>query len=86
MQSSDSISRASSVDSAAAGSVARAVSGSVSRIEVRSVTRRFGATLALRQVSAAFEAGSLTFLVGPNGAGKGTLLAVVGSVLRPSSG
>lgn len=59
---------------------------SVSRIEVRGVTRRFGATLALRQVSAAFEAGSLTFLEGPNGAGKSTLLAIIGTVLRPSSG
>jgi heme exporter protein A len=58
----------------------------VSRIEVRGVTRRFGATLALRQVTAAFEAGSLTFLEGPNGAGKSTLLAIIGTVLRPSSG
>ena len=58
----------------------------VSRIEVRGVTRRFGATLALRQVSASFEAGSLTFLEGPNGAGKSTLLAILGTVLRPSSG
>jgi heme exporter protein A len=58
----------------------------VSRIEVRGVTRRFGATLALRQVSASFEAGTLTFLEGPNGAGKSTLLAIVGTVLRPSSG
>jgi heme exporter protein A len=58
----------------------------VSRIEVRGVTRRFGATLALRQVSASFEAGTLTFLEGPNGAGKSTLLAIVGTVLQPSSG
>jgi heme exporter protein A len=58
----------------------------VSRIEVRAVTRRFGATLALRQVSAAFEAGTLTFLEGPNGAGKSTLLAIIGTVLRPSTG
>jgi ABC-type multidrug transport system ATPase subunit len=58
----------------------------VSRIEVRAVSRRFGATLALRQVSTAFEAGTLTFLEGPNGAGKSTLLAILGTVLRPSSG
>lgn len=61
-------------------------SATVSRIEVRGVTRRFGATLALRQVSAAFEAGTLTFLEGPNGAGKSTLLAIIGTVLRPTSG
>ncbi len=58
----------------------------VTRIEVRAVTRRFGATLALRQVSAVFDAGTLTFLEGPNGAGKSTLLAIIGTVLRPSSG
>jgi heme exporter protein A len=58
----------------------------VSRIEVRAVSRRFGATLALRQVSTAFQAGTLTFLEGPNGAGKSTLLAILGTVLRPSSG
>ena len=58
----------------------------VSRIEVRGVTRRFGATLALRQVSTSFEGGTLTFLEGPNGAGKSTLLAIVGTVLRPTSG
>jgi len=58
----------------------------ISRIEVRGVTRRFGATMALRQVSTAFEAGTLTFLEGPNGAGKSTLLAIIGTVLQPSSG
>jgi len=68
------------------GSTAATSARSVSRIEVRGVTRRFGATLALRQVSTAFESGSLTFLEGPNGAGKSTLLAIIGTVLRPSSG
>ncbi len=58
----------------------------VSRIDVRGVTRRFGATLALRQVSTSFTRGTLTFLEGPNGAGKSTLLAIIGTVLRPSSG
>jgi heme exporter protein A len=62
------------------------VAASVSRIDVRSVTRRYGATLALRQVSTSFEAGTLTFLEGPNGAGKSTLLAIIGTVLRPTSG
>lgn len=58
----------------------------IERIEVRSVTRLFGATLALRGVSATFSRGELVFLEGPNGAGKSTLLAVVGTVLTPSSG
>jgi heme exporter protein A len=58
----------------------------VERIEVRSVTRLFGSTVALRGVSVDFSSGELTFLEGPNGAGKSTLLAVVGTVLPPSSG
>src|SRR6187549_486049 len=62
------------------------LSRTVTAIEVRSVTRRYGATLALRQVSTQFRAGSLTFLEGPNGAGKSTLLAIIGTVLQPSSG
>lgn len=71
------------------GSSACAIGGSVARIErieVRSVTRLFGATLALRGVSTDFAVGELVFLEGPNGAGKSTLLAVIGTVLAPSSG
>lgn len=58
----------------------------VEQIEVKSVTRLFGATLALRGVSVDFSQGELIFLEGPNGAGKSTLLSVVGTVLPPSSG
>ncbi|HET9956535.1 MAG TPA: ABC transporter ATP-binding protein [Polyangiaceae bacterium] len=58
----------------------------IERIEVRNVTRTFGATLALRNVSVSFEPGTLTLLEGPNGAGKSTLLSVIGTVLRPTSG
>jgi heme exporter protein A len=46
----------------------------------------FGATPALRGVTARFEAGTITMLEGPNGAGKSTLLSVIGTVLRPTSG
>jgi heme exporter protein A len=56
------------------------------RIEVRSVTRLFGSTVALRGVSARFEPGAVTFIEGPNGAGKSTLLSVIGTALRPTSG
>jgi heme exporter protein A len=58
----------------------------IQRIDVRGVTRSFGATFALRGVTAAFEAGTLSLLEGPNGAGKSTLLAVLGTVVRPSGG
>jgi heme exporter protein A len=59
---------------------------SVQAISVRGVSRMFGATVALRAVSADLEAGTITLLEGANGAGKSTLLAIIGTVLRPSSG
>ena len=55
-------------------------------IAVQSVTRMFGATPALRGVSAEFDPGRIWFLEGPNGAGKSTLLSVVATTLRPTSG
>ncbi len=55
-------------------------------LEARSVTRTFGATVALRGVSVRFEAGSISLLEGPNGAGKSTLLAVLGTALTPTRG
>lgn len=58
----------------------------IERIEVRSVTRLFGATPALRGVTTEFDSGELVFLEGPNGAGKSTLLAILGTVLSPTSG
>jgi ABC-type multidrug transport system ATPase subunit len=50
------------------------------------VTRLFGATPALRGVSAVFEAGTISILEGPNGAGKSTLLSVIATVLAPTTG
>lgn len=58
----------------------------IASIEVKSVTRLFGATAALRGVSCRFERGTITFVQGPNGAGKSTLLSIVGTILRPTSG
>lgn len=53
---------------------------------MRDVTRLFGATAALRGVSARFEAGTVTFIRGSNGAGKSTLLAILGTLLAPTRG
>jgi heme exporter protein A len=60
--------------------------GRIDHIEVRAVSRLFGHTVALRAVSARFDAGAISLIEGPNGAGKSTLLAVVGTLLRPTSG
>ncbi|MCL3861627.1 ABC transporter ATP-binding protein [Actinotalea sp. K2] len=50
------------------------------------VTRRFGETVALDDVSLEVRAGELVGLLGPNGAGKTTLISLVNGLRRPDSG
>jgi heme exporter protein A len=58
----------------------------ISHIELRSVTRLFGAQVALRAIDVTFSPGPLTFVQGHNGAGKSTLMAIVGTILKPTKG
>jgi len=62
------------------------VSASITSVEVRQVTRLYGSTVALRGVSARFEAGSVTLIEGANGSGKTTLLSLLSTSARPTSG
>ena len=55
-------------------------------VSVRSVSKRFGATDALTDVSVEFHAGLVHGLVGENGAGKSTLAGVVLGVHAPEGG
>jgi sulfate/thiosulfate transport system ATP-binding protein len=55
-------------------------------IEARNVTKRFGAFVALEDVSVEVESGSLTALLGPSGSGKSTLLRVIAGLEQPESG
>ncbi|HET7567671.1 MAG TPA: TOBE-like domain-containing protein [Gaiellaceae bacterium] len=55
-------------------------------IELDRVTKRFGAFVALDEVSARVAPGSLTALLGPSGSGKSTLLRVIAGLERPDSG
>ena len=55
-------------------------------VEVREVSRRFGAKLALNAVSLRVHAGTVHALLGPNGAGKTTLLRILTSLVTPSEG
>ena len=55
-------------------------------IELKNVTRRFGAMEALRDVSLTFEAGKIYGLLGNNGAGKSTMMNLIGGRLLPSAG
>ncbi len=57
-----------------------------SSVRVRRVSAHHGLVVALREVDATFEAGSVTAVTGGNGSGKSTLLAVVAGVHRPTRG
>ena len=55
-------------------------------VSVHNVSKRFGATRALEEVSVDFEAGRVHGLVGENGAGKSTLCGIVLGVHAPDAG
>lgn len=55
-------------------------------IEVDSVTKRFGETVAVDNVSFSVRKGELFGLLGPNGAGKTTLTSMINGMLNPTSG
>jgi len=54
--------------------------------ELQSLSKIYGTFAALRNVSATFEAGSCTVILGENGAGKSTLLRVIAGLITPTRG
>lgn len=58
----------------------------IGRVVIDRVGKTFGATAALRRVSAIIKRGELVMIEGPNGSGKSTLLRILGTILRPSTG
>jgi zinc/manganese transport system ATP-binding protein len=63
-----------------------ALSPETGRVELREVTVRYGKRVALEAVSGEFAPSSLTAVVGGNGAGKSSLLAVIAGLVRPAGG
>jgi thiamine transport system ATP-binding protein len=55
-------------------------------LDVRDLTVRFGATLAVDHVDLAVPAGSVVAVLGPSGCGKSTLLRAVAGLESPASG
>jgi ribose transport system ATP-binding protein len=58
----------------------------VAHIEISNVSKTFGATTALSDVSMSVETGRVHGLLGENGAGKSTLMKVLSGVVRPDAG
>ena len=55
-------------------------------VNVRDITKRYGETVALDDVTLSVARGSVYGLVGPNGAGKTTLLGILSGLREPSAG
>jgi branched-chain amino acid transport system ATP-binding protein len=55
-------------------------------LSLEDITRRFGAIVALDDVSLTLDEGTIQGLIGPNGAGKTTLFNVVTRLYTPNSG
>lgn len=55
-------------------------------IEVKNITKRFGATVAVDNVSFAVEKGEILGFLGPNGAGKSTTMRILTTYLIPDAG
>jgi len=55
-------------------------------IEIRSLTKRYGATIAVDDITATIAPGKVTGFLGPNGAGKSTTLRTIVGLVHPTSG
>jgi drug efflux transport system ATP-binding protein len=55
-------------------------------VDIRAVAKRFGDVTALGGFDACIEAGQLTGLVGPDGAGKTTLMRIMAGLMTPTGG
>ena len=55
-------------------------------LSVERVGLRFGAFVALRNLTVAFDAGGVTAVIGPNGAGKSSLFNVLSGLFPPTTG
>ncbi len=55
-------------------------------LELRGLSHRFGALVAVDAVDMSIEAGEIRAVIGPNGAGKSTLFNLITGLFKPSAG
>ncbi len=55
-------------------------------VEVKNISKKFGGTQALDNVTIAFYPGEFHAIMGENGAGKSTLMNIIGGVYKPDNG
>ena len=55
-------------------------------LECANLTKRYGARLALDNISLKLESGRIIGLLGPNGSGKSTLIKLINDLLSPTAG
>jgi NitT/TauT family transport system ATP-binding protein len=55
-------------------------------VSTRNISKNYGATEALKNLTLEFPRGQLTSLLGPSGCGKTTLLKIIAGLLEPTSG
>ncbi|MGV3532509.1 MAG: ATP-binding cassette domain-containing protein, partial [Chthoniobacteraceae bacterium] len=55
-------------------------------ISIRGLTKRFGAQMAVDDLSLEIAAGQIIGFLGPNGAGKSTTLKMLTGMIAPTSG
>ena len=55
-------------------------------VEIRSLSKRFGSVVAVKDLSFDIQPGRVTGFLGPNGAGKSTTLRALLGLVRPTAG
>ena len=62
------------------------INGAKPAVEFSNLTKTFGPIVALDNVKGEFHSGRLTGIVGPDGAGKTTLMRILATLLKPDNG
>lgn len=55
-------------------------------IEIKNISKKYGKTVVLEDISLTIPKGGISTIIGPNGAGKSTLLGIISRLLKADSG